>query len=355
MKKHLFVLAISALLLSTQSCKKEDTKKTYDIPTTYNFDSVDYSGQKIRLQMMTELVTQIRNAAVNAAVTVDSAKVKAMYVNTGNYFSHDSLNNSGKQLKDKTFSTEQVKVDDWIDAAATVSATNTTGQNGTAGRVANGSSFVMLDADGFEFKEAIEKTFQGALVYYQITAVYLGTDKVGPQVALSARKHHWDEAFGYIGLNKDYTINKSKALTQQLGRYAFDRDSLLGNATKAVEAFIKGRAAINNEDNETVTEQIAIVREQVERGVAGTAVHYINGALANISGNQGSFMHQLNEGYFLVKALKYNPAKKVSESQYNELMGYFGDNLYEVSETNLKKAKDLLSTIYGFDSVKDVL
>lgn len=349
MKKSVFYLFALAIILSFNSCKKETLK--YDVPTTYNFSNVDYSGQTYRLAMITALVNEVKKG--NTPGTVLNAQLlKNMYANSGSPFANDTLNTCGKQLKDKTFATEQSFLETIFDEAAATSAANTTAANGTAGIITNGTKSYLVDANGIEYKEAVEKTLQGALIYYQITAVYLSEDKIGKQVALADRQHHWDEAFGYFGVPIDYPTNTTGL--QHVGKYANDRNALLGNATAVMNAFLKGRAAINNDDNTTVTEQVAIIRENLEKGIAATAVHYINGALANVS-DAPTFHHNMSEGYFLVKSLKYNPAKKITDTQIQTLLNYFGTNFYTVSTTDLQAAKNLLSTIYGFDAVKDQL
>lgn len=353
MKKFTFALLALAFIVSFQSCKKDDNKD-YDIPTTYNFSDVDYSGQTTRLKMITALVAEVRKGTV-AGTVLDATLLKNMYSNSLNPFTNDTLNTSGKQLKDKTFATEQAVIDAWLDGAATASLNNNnTASSGTAGILTNGNSRYLVDANGLEYKEAVEKGLQGGLIYYQITGVYLSEDKVGAQVALATRQHHWDEAFGYFGVPVDYTANTDINLLQHVGRYCHGRNALLGNSTATMNAFLKGRAAINNGDDETVTEQVAIIRDNIEKGWAGTAVHYINGALADLS-NAGARHHQLSEGYFIIKSLRYNPGKKITDAQIQTLLDYFGNNFYTVSESNLQAAKNLLSTIYGFDAVKDQL
>ncbi|MBL0309988.1 MAG: DUF4856 domain-containing protein [Bacteroidetes bacterium] len=349
MRKSLLPIIALIIAITIQSCQKEKVIN-YPIPTTYNFTNADYSGQTYRLKMISEMVAEVKKASTG--VPLDATKLKNMYSNTGSPFANDTLNTSGKQLKDKTFAVDQTTIETWIDSAVATSLTGATGSNGTAGVVTSGTSKYMLTAGGVDFKEAVEKHLQGALVYYQITAVYLSEDQVGPQVALADRQHHWDEAFGYFGVPTDYPTNTMGLL--HLGKYANDRNLLLGNATAVMNAFLKGRAAIDNGDDETVTKQIAIIRENIELGVAGTAVHYINSALTNISDN-AIRNHNLSEGYFLVKTLKYNPEKKATDTQIQTLLNYFGNNFYTISTPDLQAAKDIFSTIYGFDAVKDQL
>lgn len=348
MKKYLFILSAFAFILSFQSCKKEG----YDVPSTYNFSNVDYSGQTTRLQMISALVTEVRKGTV-AGTVLNAQLLKNMYSNTGSPFTNDTLNTSGKQLKDKTFATEQGVLEAWLDGAAAASLNNgNTATSGNSGILTNGNSRYLVDENGLEYKEAVEKGLQGGLIYYQITAVYLSEDQVGAQVAIADRQHHWDEAFGYYGVPVDYPANTTGLV--HVGKYCNDRNALLSNGTATMNAFLKGRAAIDNGDDKTVTEQVAIIRENIEKGWAGTAVHYINGALADLS-NAGARHHQLSEGYFIIKSLRYNPGKKITDTQIQTLLNYFGNNFYNVSETDLQAAKNLLSTIYGFEAVKDQL
>lgn len=351
MKKTLLPVLITLFILSIQSCKK-DENKNYDIPTTYNFNNVDYSGQKTRISMIDVLVAEVRKGGTTQ---LNGSWLLDLYRNTNNPFPNDTLNlnTSGKQLKDKTFLSEQAVLENWLTEAATSSLSNaTTATVGNVGTLTNGSNKILVDATGKEYKEAVEKGLQGALIYYQITAVYLSDDQIGAQVAIADRQHHWDEAFGYYGVPVDYPTNTTGL--KHVGKYCNDRNALLQNGTATMNAFLKGRAAINNNDNQIVTEQVAIIRDNIERGWAGTAVHYLNGALANIA-NDGPRHHNLSEAYFIIKGLKYNPTKKASDAQIQQLLSYFGNDFYSVTTTNLQAAKDLLSSIYGFDAVKDQL
>ncbi len=351
MKKLTIPVLLAIFILSIQSCKKDDNK-SYDVPTTYNFSNVDYSGQTTRIKMIDVLVAEVRKGSTTQ---LNGPWLLDLYSNTNNPFPNDTLNlnTSGKQLKNKTFLTEQSVIENWLSEAATSSLSNAnTATVGNVGTLVNGANKILVDATGKEYKEAIEKGLQGALIYYQITAVYLSEDQIGAQVAIGDRQHHWDEAFGYYGVPVDYPTNTSGL--KHVGKYCNDRNALLQNGTATMNAFLKGRAAINNNDNGTVTEQVAIIRDNIERGWAGTAVHYLNGALANI-GTDGPRHHNLSEAYFIIKALKYNPTKKVTDAQIQTLLSYFGTDFYSVTTTNLQAAKDLLSTIYGFDAVKDQL
>lgn len=349
MKKTILPLLALSLAFFIQSCKKDTA--SYDIPTTYNFTGADFSASTTRLAMISALVSEIKKGNVSGT-PVNAQLLKNMFSNTGSPFTNDTLNTSGLQLKDQTALADQSAIETIFDNAAAANQANATAADGTAGFLTGGTKSYLVDANGREYKEATEKALQGALIYYQITAVCLSESKVGEQVAMAERQHNWDAAFGYFGIPIDYPTNT--AGTQQVGKYANDRNTLVGNATAVMNAFLKGRAAINHGDNETVTAQIQIIRENIEKGIAATTVHYINASLANVS-DAPTYHHNMSEGYYLVNSLKYNPVKKISDTQIQTLLSYFGSSFYATNLADLQSAKDLLSSIYGLDAVKDQL
>lgn len=349
MKLNTLYLLLPALIVGLNSCKND--KNNYDVPTTYSFSNVDYSGQTYRLAMLAELSNEMKKGNTQGTV-VDAQVLKNMYANTGNPFSNDTLNTSGKKLKDKTFATEQSVIEGYLDTHAWASTSPVAGSNGSAGVVQVGTAKYLFDENGREYTQLVEKGLFGSLIYYQIAAVYLGTDKMGTQVALADRQHHWDEAFGYFGVPTDFPSNTTGI--KFIGKYCNDRNALLGTNTAIMNAYLKGRAALNNGDETTVSAQINIIRENIEKVLAGTAIHYINEALANVA-NDAVRNHTLSEAIAFARALKFSPTKKITDAQQSQIETYFGSNFYTVSTTDLQAAKNLLSTIYGFDSIKDQL
>ena len=53
--------------------------------------------------------------------------------------------------------------------------------------------------------------------------------------------------------------------------------------------------------------------------------------------------------------LKYSSTKKITNAQTTQALGYLGFNIYNISSTNIDNCRNLISTIYGLDSVKDLL
>jgi hypothetical protein len=353
---------LAACLILVQSCKPDDEEPQYDVPTTYNFTNVSYSGQTTRLDMMVELLTYIKSANLGG-VTLDAQKMKDMFANENNQFAGAGLNTSGKQLKDKCFAPDVDMYEDYFEAAALASQSGATGSNGVAGIVTSSTDATkkyLQSENGVEYAQVIEKGLMGAILYYQAVGHYLTEDEVGDGVDNTTvtagegtpMEHHWDEAFGYFGVPVDFPVTTTGS--RYWGKYSTEMDAVLGTNTIIMNAFLKGRAAISNKDMETKNEQLVIITENWERIAAGTAIHYLNEAKEAI-GNDAVRNHTLSECLGFLRALQYSPTKKITNTELDQVLAHVGDNFYEVTLTDLDNARNLLSTIYGMDDIKDTL
>ena len=168
----------------------------------------------------------------------------------------------------------------------------------------------------------------------------------------TAMEHHWDEAFGYLGLPTDFPSN-----TEGLrfwGKYINGRDAQLGSNEKLMKAFITGRAAISNNDLETRDEQIEIIRNEWEKVSAATAVHYLNRANSFFA-DDAIRNHVLSEAWAFIHALKYNPNKKLTNVEIDAILEDLGDNFYTVTTDNINAVKAALVSAYGFEDIQNQL
>jgi hypothetical protein len=201
------------------------------------------------------------------------------------------------------------------------------------------------------------KGLMGATFYYQATGSYLTEDKIGAAVDNTAviegegtkMEHHWDEAFGYFGVPTDFPASKEGA--RYWGSYSDKVDGVIGSNEAMMNAFIKGRAAISNNDMATKDLQVAVVKSEWEKLVAASAIHELNAAKVNF-GDDAIRNHLLSEAIGFVMALKYNPDRKITQEGIDEILTYIGDNLYESSLEDIDDAVNAISSVYGFDSVK---
>lgn len=347
------------------ACNDDETVNTdenYEVPATYNFENVSYEGQTQRLDMLTELTAYMKQA--NNGEVLEAQAMLNMYANENDAFADASLNAAdSKELENKTVEADQQLFKDFINnfAAATETANSGVGSNGVAGVVTSPndeSKKYFFDADGIEHIQYIEKGLMGSVLYFQSNSIYLASGKMDVDNETveegkgTAMEHHWDEAFGYFGVPNDFPANKDGI--RFWGKYSDGRDELLGSNEAIMNAFIKGRAAISNKDYASRDEQIEIIRNEWEKVSAGTAIHYLNDANDNFA-DDAVRNHTLSEAWAFIHALKYNPSKKLGNTEIEEVLTLLGDNFYEITQDNIAAAKAILVEAYGFDAIQNQL
>jgi len=185
------------------ACEDDNESNDYTVPTTYTFtnsdgaSTVNYSGQKKRLNMLTEMTNYMKTANTPGNV-LDAAKLKQMYAN--NAFTWEDtdglgLTGSDKQLKSKTALGDggiQAMFEGYMNEIAALSAlgqTNAEENYGTAGVWTNGTKSYLQSAEGIEYVQFIEKGLMAAVFLNQMTAHYLMTVKDDDNTAIEAELH----------------------------------------------------------------------------------------------------------------------------------------------------------------------
>lgn len=364
--KKISIITISAIAVSLMvtSCGKNTSgfPQVDTLPATYDFENVNYSGQTTRIGMLEEMVVYMKTANTTG-VTVDATTLKNMFSNTGSPFANPDYNTSGKQLKNKFFSLDVATVEAYMDSIAMASTSAVAGSNGTAGVVVSTTSpskKYLLGANGMHYQEIIEKSIMGAVFYYQAVETYLSESGIGSSVDNTtvipgegtAMQHHWDEAFGYLGVPVDFPANTIG--TKYWGKYSSTVTAHINSNTILMDEFKRGRKAINSNNHSTKNSSAILIKATWEKLSAAMAIHYINEGLDNFS-DDAIRCHVLSEGIGFIKALKYNSGRIITLSEMDTVLGYIGNNLYTVSSANLQLAKDMISSIYSLDDVKDVL
>ncbi|WP_235941036.1 DUF4856 domain-containing protein [Cyclobacterium roseum] len=370
--KQASLIAFSGLMAF--SCMEDDVpgNEAINPPETYVFErdgasTVSYQGQTDRLNMLSEMKSYLVSGDRGEALSFQ--KLLDMYSNTNDPFSDQGLNEaSTKQLENKTNAAQIDFFKGLMSEAAEVSqevaTNNTAAANGVAGRVERGTTgnFVNVNEKGWEFTQLIEKGLMGAVFYDQIFNAYLSESKIGEGVDnenlvegenYTAMEHHWDEAFGYWGVPRDFPQG-DPALSPEYKRfwanYTDGRDDLLNVSQPLMDAYILGRAAIVADNHTVKSEQVDVIIDLHELVSAATAVHYINDSMGYLSsGDQGNLLHAMSEAYTFVSALQYSPRKKIDQSDINEILntdlGTDG-NFWLVSIESLLGARDKLTTAY---------
>lgn len=377
-KMAAYSLALSMTLVACSKDDDDDMPKVNQVndskvetPATYEFQrngssSVSYSGQTDRLNQVAEMKAYIQDATDNGDA-ISEQDLIAMFRNTGDNGGGNFSFSSTKQLENKTFDEDKSYFLDLFASAALASDSITVqAADGKAGILtrSSGSKF-LVDTNGHEFTQAIEKGLMGATFFYQIASVYLSDDKIGDAVNntdlesgknYTAMEHHMDEAFGYVGAPVDFKSNyNGTGNVRYWAKYSNSFDGLIGCNDNLMNAFKTARAAITAKEMEVKEEQVVLIQAEMEKIIAASAIHYIN--KAKNESNPGNRIHYLSEAYYFLKALSYASFehRKISAAQVKTLLDTFGKNMWQVNTTDLNQVKSTLSNAYGFDSVVNQL
>lgn len=345
-----------------------DEEEVLEAPDTYTFtrngeSSVSYSGQTDRLNMVEEMKSYLGQGDAGEEISEDV--LLAMFTNEdGNGGGHFSFT-SDRQLRNKTFEPDlDANLFENLFAEAAVASQNgadgVTATDGTAGLLERASGkTILVDENGREFAQLIEKGLMGAIFYNQIYNVYLTDDRIGPGVEndelvegenYTPMEHHWDEAFGYFAAPVDFASGWSEDEDGELrfwANYSNTVDQQLEGTNDAVmDAYINGRTAIVNDDTDAKNDARDELYEKLELIAAGTTVHYINSTLSALdAGEQGDAFHALSEAWAFANALKYSPRRTLSLSEIEEIKEEnFGanGNFWNVTPASLNEAKATL-------------
>ncbi|MCB2380270.1 DUF4856 domain-containing protein [Hymenobacter sp. BT635] len=277
--------------------------------------TVDLGTANTRLDMFTEFNTYMSQVAVAppaTPATLDVNRLNSLY--TGSTFTAPALNASGLQLRNATaasFSgTDAELVRRYVDQqlaklAVASQSVNQVATPGSAGRLGR----YLVDEKGVEVNQVIAKSLIGALLLDQIDNVLLtdnalkaNNSKVVDGKAYSELEHNWDLAYGYLTSNAIMTTDINLTPRERfLAGYLNEKN---GSASPAVYmALLKGRAAIVNNDAAGVQAQAAIIRTELEKTIALSAVSYLSNWKA--AADPAVKAHALGEGLGFIYSLRF--------------------------------------------------
>ncbi len=373
---YLSTMALAALL-AFSSCKK-DTKDpepepeptpvipitpSYTIPTTYNYTNTatGITTATNCIAMLGELTTYLKSTHTTTAATqptISAQKLKDMYANANSQFTLAALNTCGINLKAKSGTALNyptlldASFDDAEPASITSAAnpTTSTASSGVKGKLVSPARAILVNGNGFEYKEYAEKGLMGAVFYYQATTILSTIGALDNTTILNgttAQEKAWDEAFGFFGVPVDFPTNLTGL--KNWGSYCNSVNVAIGSNSLIMNAFLKGRAAIVNKDNTGRDEAKNAVINNWEKVVAAKCISYLKSAKNNLS-DPATLHHNLSEGWGFVVAFQYNPNKTISNADITTLLNYFGTNLYNMPTANIDLAIAKLETVFGLNA-----
>ncbi|AYB33059.1 DUF4856 domain-containing protein [Chryseolinea soli] len=383
-RKHTLILtAVAALAACSDDDVKPDLRADVDYSTldeTAGYASqftdqsgastVDFTEGNYRLKMF-QALNYHSSSSVTAKTTIDANVLKSLYANSGNPFYDIStssvsvtgatLNGSGLQLRNITASslsaTEaeavRTKIEGDFTAIATASlSVNQTASSGVAGKLGN----YLVDAKGIEQAQIIQKSLIGALQLDYISNVLLNKGLEADNYSVVSEKnysqleHNWDEAYGLLTLNDVYLKGSTDATRATvefaLGSYIWEYNKAA--YAKIYPAFLKGRAAIVNNDRAELQTQATFIRTEMENAIARAALGYLD--KWKTGSDDPARAHAMGEGLGFVYSLRFatlhGADAAFSDNLLNGLVGS-ANGFWDLDATKINTASDAIKVKFG--------
>lgn len=385
------ILPISlGFLISFSACKKDEEVKTSNnfngirkvidystlTPNTpYKNLFVDDKGDSIvdltqgntRLKMF-QALNYYLGAAIRDSKSLDSNIMSDMFSNTNSpFFDIPSLkiigadlNSSGLQLRSIAATTlggnaeqERVKFDRMFGSMHRLSQFFAdTAANGKAGRIGN----YLADAQGIEIAQIIQKSFIGALQLDYIGNVLLNTGLNADNKTILANKpytqleQNWDEAYGFLTLNPIYlqgSTDAVKGTTENfVGSYLWEYNKQA--YAQIYPAFLKGRAAVANNDINEAKNQATFIRGAIEKCIASAAVGYLNKWKTGTT--DAARIHAIGEGLGFIYSLRFCQLNGADAAYSESVLGMLMDSpggYWDLTNTKINNAIQAITTKFS--------
>jgi hypothetical protein len=320
-----------------------------------NKTTVDFTNGNNRYKMFQALNTHI-SGAVTANRQIDAAVLKNMFSNTGNPFEASELNTSGLQLKSAVASSLATADGDAVRARFELLFTEQAeisksvakiAEAGKAGKVGT----YLVNAQGIEVIQIIQKSLIGALQYDYIGNNLLtkGLDADNKKVVTGKNytqlEQNWDEAYGLLTLNPIYLAGSTDAVrgTSEfaLGSYIWEYNKTA--YPKIYPAFLKGRAAIVNNDKAELKLQADFIKAEMEKAIASAAVGYLGKFITSTT--DAARLHAMGEGLGFIYSLRFatinGGTAKFSDDLLAGLVGS-ANGVWDLTPAKISAASDAI-------------
>jgi hypothetical protein len=268
------------------------------------------------------------------------------------------LNTSGVQLRSITASswaaTEAEKVRAFIESNFTAVAeasksVTAVAAKGKAGKLGT----YLVDEKGIEPIQIIQKSLIGALQYDYIGNVLLTKGLDADNSTLVTGKNYtqleqnWDEAYGLLTLNPIYlngsTDDKRGTTEFALGSYIWEYNK--SAYAQIYPAFLKGRAAIVNNDKAELKKQADLIKAAMEKAIAASAIGYL-GPKYVAAQTDAARAHAIGEGLGFIYSLRFatiNGADATFSDNILKALIYDAPNgFWDLTPAKLSTASDVI-------------
>jgi len=334
--------------------------------------TVDLTDGNNRLKMF-QALNYYSTSNISANTAISAEQLTHLHPNTDNPFvdiatstssvTGATLNTSGVQLKNVTASSlspsagdaVRTKLESDFDdiAAASLSVTQTA-EIGKAGKLGT----YLVDEKGIEIAQIIQKSLIGALQLDYISNVLLdkGLDADNHSLVsdknYSQLEHNWDEAYGLLTLNPVYLYNTTTGVastdasraTVEFGAGSYIWEYNKANYANFFPAFLKGRAAIINNDKNELETQATFIRTQMELAIARAALGYLDKWKAG-GAQVKDQAHAIGEGIGFIYSLRFATIHHAdaawSDGIINGLIGS-ENGFWDLDVTKINTASDAI-------------
>ena len=341
-KLHTLKIFVFVLFFGLSACNDDDEKPslrtkvdysnlTSDTPYTTLFvdasgnTTVDLSEGNTGLKMFQSL-NYHSTSSVAANEHIDATILVRMFSNGGSPFydiatstisvNGAELNASDVQLRAMVASSltateaeaEREKIEGYFtDIEEASHFVNNTASIGVAGKLGT----YLVDERGIEIAQVIQKSLIGALQLDYISNVLLDEGLEADNFSLvgdnnyTTLEHNWDKAYGLLTLNPIYLEGSTDATrnTVEFGAGSYIWEYNKANYAKIYPAFLKGRAAIVNNDREELQSQATFIRTEFEKALAGAALGYLE--KWKTGATDAARAHAIGEGLGFIYSLRF--------------------------------------------------
>jgi len=335
--------------------------------------TVDLSEGNDRFKMFQSL-NYYSTSAVTAKTHIDATKLKNMFSNSGGAFTDINnatppivvvgaeLNASNVQLRNVVASSRpsteaeaiRAKIESYfddIDAAS--NSVSQTASIGVAGRL---DDKFLVDERGIEIAQVIQKSLIGALQVDYICNVLLSEGLTAENYKTvgdnnyTELEHNWDEAYGLLTLNQIYqegaTATTKNSSEFGIGSYMWEYNR--NNFAKIHPAFLKGRAAIVNNDRDELNTQATFIRTEFEIALANAALGYLE--KWKTGATDGARAHSIAEGLGFIYSLRFATTHQAdaafSDAILDDLIGS-ANGFWDLDVAKITAASDAIKAKFN--------
>lgn len=336
-------ILLGIALLAATSCENESvvpnlrTEISYsELSTNKSYASqfVDQSGSStvdltegnISLSMFQSLDNYIRsNVSTNSKI--DQSLLSNLFTNSGSSFSEIEI--KGGFFSSSDLLNSEIRLSERIASSrseAEILVTNTYFES-LFEEIDNVSDFVneeasinqagklgsyLLNENGIELAQVIQKSLIGAFQLDYIGNVLLSQGLNADNSTLVSAKnytqleHNWDMAYGTLTANPIYLegfTDSEEGSVSEFGAGEYIWEYNRSGYAKVYPAFLKGRAAIVNNDLVELENQALIIRQEFEKAIANAAIGYLGKWRTSTSDDKRA--HAIGEALGFIYSLRY--------------------------------------------------